>query len=223
MSTLAKAGRLLDLFTADVPEWGVSEVAASLGIPRSTAHSLLTGLTEMGLLQLRRRGRYELGWRAFELGELHRSSSALVSAAHPVLESTARRLGETVCLSVLLRDRVLFVAKAVGDGPLSVLGPRIGTRYEAHAFPSGRLLLAARAHDEADRRLEGILPSGVSFDRGEFLQDVGVAATGVRGPGGRVVAALSISAPLRRFARHEPALAVAVRSDAARVAERLRE
>jgi DNA-binding IclR family transcriptional regulator len=245
MSTLTKAGRLLDLFTANAPEWGVSEVASSLGIPRSTAHSLLTGLTEVGLLQVRRRGRYELGWRAFELGELQRSSSALISAAHPVIETTARRLGETVCVGVLLRGSVLFVDKVVGDDPLSVLGPRVGARYEAHGFPSGRLLLAARPPDEVERQLRAqplrtpstrrlvdvdqlmgqlrdIRNTGIAIDSGESIQDVGCLAAGVRGPRGEVVAAVSISAPLRRFTQHQAAFVVTARGAAAQVAERLR-
>ncbi|MET7527383.1 IclR family transcriptional regulator [Streptomyces sp900116325] len=245
MSTLAKIGRLLDLFTAAAPEWGASEVAASLGIPRSTAHSLLTGLTEMGLLQVRRRGRYELGWRAFELGEVQRSSSALVPAARPVMEAYVRRLGETMCLGVFLRDCVLFIDKVVGDDPLSVIGPRLGARYEAHAFASGRLLLADRPPaateqqlrarplrvrttrapvdvDDLMRQLEDIRRTRVSFDHGETVQDVGCAATGIRGPHGEVIASLSISAPMRRFAQHEPQLVVAVRGAAVQVAERLR-
>ncbi|MEU5381121.1 IclR family transcriptional regulator [Streptomyces sp. NPDC005968] len=245
MSTLTKAGQLLDLFTVAAPVWGVSEVAVSLGIPRSTAHSLLTGLTEIGLLQARRRGRYELGWRAFELGEVHRSSSALIPAAHPVMEDFVRRLGETVCLGVFLRGCVLFIDKVVGDDPLSVLGPRVGARYEAHGFASGRLLLADRPSvaterqlrarplrgpitrqpvdiDALVRRLGDIRRTGLSFDHGETVQDVGCVATGVRGPHGEVVASLSISAPLCRFTRRESQLVVAVRGAAAQVTERLR-
>ncbi|KOG76003.1 hypothetical protein ADK77_00765 [Streptomyces antibioticus] len=245
MSTLAKAGRVLDLFTQAAPEWGVSDVAASLGMPRSTAHSLLTGLTEAGLLQVRRRGRYELGWRSFELGEVQRSSSALISAAHPVMEAASRRLGETVCVGVFLRGCVLFIDKVVGDDPLSVLGPRVGTRYEAHAFPSGRLLLAARPPAQAERllraqplrtpttralvdvddlmrQLEEIRNTGISFDYGESIPDVGCVAAGIYGPRAEVVASLSVSAPMRRFTRHESALVVAVRGAATQVAERLR-
>ncbi|MFJ2398563.1 IclR family transcriptional regulator [Streptomyces sp. NPDC087843] len=245
MSTIGKAGRLLDLFTAATPEWGVSEVAASLGIPRSTAHFLLTSLTETGLLQVRRRGRYELGWRVFELGEVQRSASTLAPAARPVMETVVRRFSETVCLGVFLRESVLFIHKVVGDTPLSVMGPRVGARKEAHGFASGRALLAALPQqtveeqlrgrelrtptsdslvdpDELLRELETIRRTGVAFDHGEAVPDVGCVATGIRGPQGDVVASLSLSAPLRRFSTHEREFATAVRGAAAKVSERLR-
>ncbi|MFD7945952.1 IclR family transcriptional regulator [Streptomyces sp. NPDC059744] len=244
MSTIAKAGRLLDLFSAARPEWGVSEVAVSLGIPRSTAHFLLASLTEAGLLQVRRRGRYELGWRVVELAEVQRSSSPLAPAARPVMENFVRRFGETVCLGVFLRESVLFINKVVGDAPLSVMGPRVGGRYEAHGFASGRALLATRPQqtleeqlrgrelrnpagnsvidpDELLRELETIRRDGVAFDYGEAVPDVGCVATGIRGPKGDVVASLSLSAPLRRFSGHESEFAVAMRGAAAKVSDRL--
>lgn len=244
MSTIGKAGRLLDLFSAATPEWGVSEAAASLGIPRSTAHFLLTSLTETGLLEVRRRGRYVLGWRVFELGEVQRSSTALAPAARPVMEAFVRRFSQTVCLGVFLRESVLFIHKVVGDTPLSVLGPRVGARYEAHGFASGRALLAALPRQTAEGRLRGrelrtptgnsrvdpdellreletIRRAGVAFDHGEAVPDVGCVATGIRGPQGDVVASLSLSAPLRRFSRREREFAAAVHGAAAKVTERL--
>ncbi|MFD9006202.1 IclR family transcriptional regulator [Streptomyces sp. NPDC059582] len=244
MSTIGKAGRLLDLFSAATPEWGVSEAAASLGIPRSTAHFLLTGLTEAGLLQMRRRGRYELGWRIFELGEVQRSSSSLAPMARPVMETFVRRFGETVCLGVFLRDSVLYIDKVVGDVPLSVMGPRIGARYDAHGHASGRALLAALPPqtveeqlrgrelrvpssnspvdpDDLLRELETIRRTGVAFDYGEAVQDVGCVAVGIRGPQGDVVASLSLSAPLRRFSSREREFVAAARGAAAQISERL--
>ncbi|MET7497032.1 IclR family transcriptional regulator C-terminal domain-containing protein [Streptomyces sp900116325] len=76
--------------------------------------------------------------------------------------------------------------------------------------------------DDLMRQLEDIRRTGVSFDHGETVQDVGCAATGIRGPHGEVIASLSISAPMRRFTQHEPQLVVAVRGAAVQVAERLR-
>jgi hypothetical protein len=42
LQTVQKIGPVLDLFTVERPEWGVSEVAAVIDIPRSNAHALLS-------------------------------------------------------------------------------------------------------------------------------------------------------------------------------------
>jgi DNA-binding IclR family transcriptional regulator len=51
LQTIQKIGPVLDLFTVERPEWGVSEVAGAISVPRSSAHALLSSLVEIGLLQ----------------------------------------------------------------------------------------------------------------------------------------------------------------------------
>ncbi|MBO9350968.1 MAG: helix-turn-helix domain-containing protein [Thermomicrobium sp.] len=41
LQTVQKAAQVLRLFTPHQPEWGVTEVAAALEIPKSGAHALL--------------------------------------------------------------------------------------------------------------------------------------------------------------------------------------
>ncbi len=51
LGTLARAGAVLDLFTTDEPEWGVTATAQRLGIGKSLAHDVLASLAGIGLLQ----------------------------------------------------------------------------------------------------------------------------------------------------------------------------
>ena len=48
LQTITKIGPMLDLFTADRQEWGVTEAAEGLGIPRSSAHGMLTSRPRPG-------------------------------------------------------------------------------------------------------------------------------------------------------------------------------
>lgn len=247
MSTIAKAARVLDLYTPQAPEWGVSDVANALEIPRSTAHSLLAGLTTAGLLQQPRHGRYELGWRAFELGQIHRvTSGRLVEIARPVMQDVARKHAESVCIAVYDRQSLIFIDKIVGEDSLSVVGPRIGIRYEPHSFASGRLLMAHRPDAEIDAYIRGremrtrstgaimttaalwkdlarIRAEDLSYDHGEAILDVGCVAAALTGPHGRVIASVSVSAPARRFTENKPRLASSVRAAASTITRRLRE
>jgi len=78
LGSVAKAGRVLSLFDAGSPERGVSEVAAALGIAKSSAHALLVPLGEVGLVRRLADGRYRLGRRILELSRT--SSTALTSS-----------------------------------------------------------------------------------------------------------------------------------------------
>src|SRR5215211_7584697 len=66
LRTIKKATQILDLFSLERPEWGVSEVARALGLPKSTTSELMSGLADQRLLSRRAKGRYRLGWRLFE-------------------------------------------------------------------------------------------------------------------------------------------------------------
>ncbi len=63
LNTIARTGTVLGLFTAETPEWGVTEVATTLGLPKSTTFDLLASLAEIGLLQQTSDDRYRLGWQ----------------------------------------------------------------------------------------------------------------------------------------------------------------
>ena len=61
LGTLARAGAVLDLFTTEEPEWGVTATAQRLGIGKSLADDVLASLAGIGLLQRVGHGRYRLG------------------------------------------------------------------------------------------------------------------------------------------------------------------
>ena len=113
LQTVQKIGPVLDLFTVARPEWGASEVAAAIDVPRSSAHALLSSLVETGLLQLRSRGRYRIGWRVVELGQTLKGTVDVRSCASPILQDLAHKYGETTHLAVMERYRVLYVDKVL--------------------------------------------------------------------------------------------------------------
>jgi DNA-binding IclR family transcriptional regulator len=159
LQTIQKIGPVLDLFTAQRPDWGVTEVADAVGAPRSSAHALLTSLAETGLLQCRARGRYRLGWRVVELNEALRASVDLRAVAYPVLRRLADQYGETVHLaeSEAVPD-VSCVAAPIRDD-LNVVVAAM-----SFATPSSRLSSCRveypRAVAAAAREISGLLAGG---------------------------------------------------------------
>lgn len=222
LQTVQKIGPVLDLFTVERPEWGVSEVATTIDLPRSSAHALLSSLVDIGILQCRARGRYRIGWRVVELGQALRGTVDVRSCAAPVIDRLVDKYGETTHLAVMERWRVLYVDKVVGTHNITVQGARVGTRLDAHCTAVGKVLLA-QLHDAELRRffdsatlrrrtpttitdpaalvetLASVRSTGCAFDLGEAVADVDCVAAPVRDDMGTVVAAISMSVPASRF------------------------
>jgi DNA-binding IclR family transcriptional regulator len=243
LQTVQKIGPVLDLFTVERPEWGVSEVAEAVGMPRSSAHALLSSLAETGLLQCRARGRYRVGWRVLELGETLRGSANVRTIAYPVLEQLVDEYGETSHLAVMERSRVLYIDKIIGTHMVTVVGARVGAQLEPHCSAVGKVLLAPRHADEV-RRIVGDSPrrftattitdveallaelvevrqAGMGYDAGEAIADVHCVAAPVRDEMGAVVAAVSVSVPVNRFAKSRAEFGTAVRTAAGEISARL--
>jgi DNA-binding IclR family transcriptional regulator len=244
INTLAKAGKVLDLFCPERPEWRVADVADMLGVPRSSAHALLSSLAEIGILQWHEGGRYRVGWRILELAEVRRRTIDVRAAAAPVMERLLRAHGETSHLAVRDRIRVLYIDKLVGNHNITVQGARVGTRLEMHCTAVGKVLLAyadpgdldeflalatlrrhtpstITGHDAFRAELASIRARGVGFDLGEAVEDVFCAAAPIRDELGHVVAAISISAPVNRFHKHRDEYARSVKTGAADISRAL--
>lgn len=244
LQTIQKIGPVLDLFTPEQPEWGVSEVASAVGVPRSSAHSLLASLVDTGLLQCRGRGRYRIGWRVVEMGQTLRASVDVQAAATDPMQQLFETFGETTHLAVMDRYKTLYVDKIPGNHVINVMGARVGTHVDMHCTAIGKVLLAACDPEEVERfvtakplrrltsativnpaalthELERVRSTGSAFDAGEAVSEVHCVAAPIRDDLGSVVAAISMSLPVNRFTPARSELRRAVVATAAEVSRRL--
>jgi DNA-binding IclR family transcriptional regulator len=243
LQTVQKIGPVLDLFTAQRPEWGVSEVAAALGLPRSSVHAVLTSLVDTGLLQTRFRGRYRLGWRVVELNQTMRSSVDVRSLALPILQKLVKDHRETAHLAVMENGKVLYLDKVIGTHNLIVRGAHIGTQRDAHSSGVGKILLAGESWTErhpalnqplrrftastiVDPRqlgaeLDKVRKFGVAYDEGETAPEVRCVAAPVKDELGSVIAAVSITVPVTRFPQRLSELTAAVKAAAKEVSQKV--
>lgn len=234
LNTVKKVGPVLDLFTPEHAEWGVTQISEALQMPKSSVHSVLSTLADIGLLTTNARGRYRLGWKLLTLSERMRASLDFGKHAVPVMRQLADTTRETVLLAVLDRDRVLYVERAEGSHPtIRIAGVRVGARIPAHCTGVGKVLLAdlqpkevrqllsdepmvARTArtittlEELEAELTKVRAEGVAYDRGEAVPDVCCIAVPVHDAFGSVVAAISVSIPAYRFDREVDTLRDAV-------------
>jgi DNA-binding transcriptional ArsR family regulator len=109
--TMKKAMRLLDLFSLQRPEWGVSEVAKALGFPKSTTSELMSDLADQRLLSRSTKGKYRLGWRLFELSQTLLDTTEFKNEARRVMEELVECWRETVHLAVLDGVQAVYIEK----------------------------------------------------------------------------------------------------------------
>jgi DNA-binding IclR family transcriptional regulator len=103
MGTVAKALDLLDVFSRQRPQIGLSEIARLTGVNKATCYRLLEEMESRGLIeQLGATREYRLGPAVLRLAYLREASVPTRDAAMPVLHRLAQATGETAHLSHLV-------------------------------------------------------------------------------------------------------------------------
>jgi DNA-binding IclR family transcriptional regulator len=202
LGTLMRAGAVLDLFTTDEPEWGVTATARQLGIGKSLAHDVLASLAAIGLLQRVGHGRYRLGWRTMSLASVMLRTSELQAQARPVVRDLAERHGVAVSLVAWDRGRILYIDRCQPSGRPGGRDPGApvsGATVPFDGSAAAWALLASRPDDEVRTAWAtgGGTLQGARYDELELelarIRMIGWAPDKPAQPGGR----LGVSAPVR--------------------------
>lgn len=131
---------VLECFTS-TEENGASDIARRLGIAKSTASRMLATLASGGLLERRAGGRYRLGLRLFEYGQLATDRLLLKEIALPTLADLRDRTSETVQLGIPLGAEVLYVDRLEGTRSLR-FHTEAFRRVPGHSSSSGKAIAA---------------------------------------------------------------------------------
>lgn len=219
-ATYQSAERVLALlasFEDGRAELGVTEIARSLNVHKSTASRLAATLERTGFLA-RCGKRYRLGVEIIRLGTLALRSTDIVAAMQPAMEKLSQRTGETINLAVPAGPDILNVAELPSTYILSCSGGWIGRRTKPHAVANGKVLLAYGAipvpagleryteHTITDpaalaAELAAVRADGYATAVGELEDGLVAVATPVFDGTGACIAALSVSGPEFRMRR----------------------
>jgi DNA-binding IclR family transcriptional regulator len=150
LGTLTRAGAVLDLFTIEAPEWGVTATAQRLGIGKSLAHDVLASLAAIGLLQRVGHGRYQLGWRTVTLAAVLLRTSELKAYARPVVRDLADRQALAVSLAAWDCGRIMYIDHRHSARQPNGCGPVAGTAAALDGSAASMMLLASRPHEEVE-------------------------------------------------------------------------
>ncbi len=226
VGVLDKAATILN--TLESGPHSLAQLVAATGIPRPTAHRIAVALEFHRLVTRDLSARFILGPRPAELAAAA-GEDRLIAAAGPALAALRDATGESAQLYRRQGDIRVCVAVAERLSGLRDSVP-VGASLTMHAGSAAQILLAWEDSEKIHRGLTNarFTAAQLSADRRRgWAQSVGEREAGVasvsapvRGPNGKVIAAVSISGPIERLGRQPGRIhAAAVVATAARLTE----
>lgn len=135
---------------------GIADIAAVVGISRSTAHRYAMTLVALGHLEQDSKRKYRLAARAADSGRVAIEALRTEVGGRAVLEELRDELGHTVSMGVLCGSRVIYVYRLFGHrrGQFAIdRSLESGASLPVYCTALGKVLLASLAAPERERLL----------------------------------------------------------------------
>jgi DNA-binding IclR family transcriptional regulator len=220
VEAVQRALEVVDALAESDDELGTNELARRTGINASTVSRLLATLTADGIVEHRpESGRYRLGPRLLQLGNIVLARLDLRRIAAPHLRALVDSIGETATISVAGEQDAVTVDFVQSPASLQAVA-HIGRPSVAHATATGKVLLAFgdRALPPAGRlkaytprtivrqaalatELERVRERGHAYNFGEREDDLHAIAAPVHGAQAELAAIIGVQGPASRFGR----------------------
>lgn len=204
----------------DFGDCGVRELAAHMGIPKSTAHIYLKTLEKAGYV-VKREGSYRLSNRFLEVGGQIRQQSKVYQAGREEVDELARATGEVATLGIEENGYRVMLYRTEPSGGLFNNAPT-GEYTHMHWTAVGKALLSQKPDDEIRRivdqhglpngteqtiiesealfeEIETIRKRGYSIENEERVSGVKSVAVPIESNGNIDDAAISVAGPKHEF------------------------
>jgi DNA-binding IclR family transcriptional regulator len=219
VNSVATSFRIIELLYEDEP-LTPSEVAEKLDIAVSTAHRHLMTLNQFGYIS-KEGMTYKLGLRFLEIGEQSRHQLKIYRVAKAKIDQLAEKTGEAAQL--MAEEKGIGIRLYLKGGEQSVTtNTMAGQHVCLHTNATGKAILANLPETRREEiinqmqlpkqtentvtdpdRLKELLGEvrerGFAFNDEERIRGLRGVATPIKGKDDEVVAAISISGPLKRF------------------------
>ena len=192
---VGRAFAILRLLSQTKEPRGVTAIARSLGIGKSSAHALLEALLAADAIEDAGKRQFRLGPLVEELGRCRHGKRKLTEICQPYLAELAEHVGQTSVFGAPIGDRFrilsvvegrsLFRVKAVQDRSIPLLAGVVGKIALAWKIvPVPQELPHFTKESVGDlgalgEELEQVRATLVALDRGEYLRGVYAAGSPV--------------------------------------------
>jgi DNA-binding IclR family transcriptional regulator len=221
VKSLYKAIKLLDYFTNEYPERGISELSELSGLLKSTIHNIVTTFEQAGILEKNpTTNKYRLGMKILQLSNNLYASHDLRRILHPYLVQFCEHSQETVYLAMPSEGEVIYIDAIF---PLGGTPGRsvIGLKAPLYCTGVGKAIMSGLSENEINQilakemiaytpytlidpqairaELEQIRTRGYAIDNMEHEYGIRCIAAPIKNMKGTTVASCSISGPSLRF------------------------
>lgn len=222
VQAVARALSILETLLHHPSPISITQLSQQLGLYPSSVHRMVDTLKYWGYVeQVPYTQEYTLGIKVVELGMAKLHNLNVFTETAPFLKQISDQFDETVNLAVLDQGEVVYLDKVESSRIVkAVLNP--GRRAPFHCTAIGKVLMAfqpkqLRAKILAEKPLIGynqntitdpvilehefvnIRENGYALDNGEHIEEVNCVAVPLYDLHGKVIAAISISAPTFRM------------------------
>ena len=218
VQVIARAATILRALEDENSGLSLGQIAQRVNLARSTVQRIVAALEcEKLVIAATPNGRVRLGPAILRLAASVRSD--FTAAARPFLEQLSNELHETVDLSTVKKDHLVFIDQVIGSQRLRTVSA-VGETFPLHCTANGKAYLAqltdvgiekliGRTYEACTpntlTRLETLLEdlkavrrTGVAFDREEHTLGICAAGVALRDPLGNAVA-ISVPVPSAAF------------------------
>lgn len=171
-----RAMRIIDLFDEYTTELKITEISAKIGLHKSTVHSLLKTLMHHGYIaQDEESGKYRLGLKLVEKGQLLLQGLDIRSVAKRLLASLSASTGQTAHLVILSGREGVYIDKIEGERA-AIRYSYLGRAVPLHCSAVGKVLAAYQPERKLRELLDGYVytvhtPNTIT-SREAFLQEL---------------------------------------------------
>ncbi len=224
VTALARGLSVMKAFDDQHASLTLSDVARIVGLPRASARRALLTLQSLGYVDSNGR-LFSLSPQVLTLARAYLASSPVPRVAQGFLEKVSEGLGESCSLSILHGDEVIYIARSTRKR-IGSLHRDVGAHLPAHCTSMGRVLLAALPDTDlnafiAAARLQSFTPyttidkdelrgviqkirrNGYSLVDQELEIELRSIAVPIHNAGGRVIAAMNVSAQASRTTKKQ--------------------
>ncbi|WP_028553037.1 IclR family transcriptional regulator [Paenibacillus sp. UNC451MF] len=221
VKSLYKALRIMDCFTVNQPELGITEISEMLGLYKSNVHNIVDTFVKAGYLEQNPDNeKYRLGMKILELGHVISSRMNIRQIMLPFMQELADFTNETVYLGTPSEGEVIYLDSS---SPKSQLSTRsmLGVKAPMYCTGIGKAMLAflpeevlhtvvargLKQHtdntltdpEKLKEELAAIRLRGYSIDNMEHEFGIKCIGMPILNTKRQVVAGISISGPSLRF------------------------
>lgn len=238
VQVIARAASILRSLEQESLGLSLGQIAQRVGLARSTVQRIVAALeTEKLVIAASPNGRVRLGPTILRLAGSVRTDFAAL--ARPFLLKLSNELRETVDLSVVKKDHLVFIDQVIGPQRLRTVSA-VGESFPLYCTANGKAYLAQLDDAEIERligrtfeartpktitRLDTLLAelrtvrrTGVAYDRDEHTLGISAAGVALRDHLGNTVA-ISVPVPTQRFQASQALIAERLLATKAALAE----